>query len=224
MERKKKTARRKNFDEFPKPAISDDSILKDTREMEYMCQFRDWHVKTGFYLALLGMTSEQMAVVFGISLSTFTNWQKKFATFREAIDRGKEQADAQVVYSLYQAAVGFEHESEQIFCSKEKIYDPVTGKLEREVPKIIRVPIRKKYPPDVKAALRWLEIRQSEFWSPKQDGLKKIVNNNHLHIDFSGLSIEELRLLNKLGVQATANPTNDPFETTTQKELKTIKL
>lgn len=216
--------RRRNpreFDKFPQAPIDKVAVLNDTRSMDYMSKFRDHHVRTVFYLALLGMTDEQMAVVFDISIQTFSQWKQKHPTFLEALKKGKEQADAQMVYSLYQAGIGYEHDAEQIFCSKEKTYDPTTGKLISEVPKIIRVPIRKQYPPNVKAAIKWLECRQPAQWSQKEDKNKKLtlIQNN---FNVKDLSIEQLQLLKT--IQAQNNLLDDEdFMTTAQRAMQNVE-
>lgn len=61
-------------------------------------------------------------------------------------------ADANVADRLYQRAMGFEHDSEEI-----KV---VEGSIER-------VPIRKIYPPDTVAAIFWLKNRQRDKWRDK---------------------------------------------------------
>ena len=212
---------RKNFDKFPTPNVNNGAMLEDIRNRDYLSKFTEFHVRTVFYLALLGMTEQQMAVVFDIPIQTFQKWKNKFPTFVEAIKKGKEQADADVVYSLYQSAVGFEHESEQIFCSKEKIYDTdAKGKvyLKKEVPKIIRVPIVKKYPPSVKAAIKWLEIRQPAQWSQHPNVNAKLSVNQY-NYDLKVLSMEQLKVLQQIGQQ---NQTEDTFFTTTQRQLEEL--
>ena len=190
-----------------------------------MSKFKEYHVRTVFYLALLGMTDAQMATVFDIKPSLFAQWKQKFPTFLEALKKGKEQADADVVYSLYQSAVGYEHTSEQIFMTKEKEYaqdDKGRSYLVKERPKVVRVPIVKKYPPSVKAALRWLEVRQPEQWSDRENKrvTLSLTQNN---FDIHDLSTEELKVLQKIGLQN--NPAEDAlFQTTTQKQLKTIEV
>ena len=218
-------AKRKDFDKFPKFQGNDDEILRDTRNMDYLCKFRDWHVKTGFYFALLGLTDEQMATVFDVPLHEFMKWKNDFPSFLEAIKKGKEQADADVVYSLYQSAIGYEHPSEQLFAVRDKEFDPVTGKLVRETSRIIREPITKKYPPNVKAAIKWLEARQPGQWSSKPD-MKQVLTVNH-QLQLGDLNIDELKLLAKLGVrsqhiQDVPYTNMETFQTTTQKELKEL--
>lgn len=212
--------RRRRFDEFPTPKTDKVQVLEDIRNREYLSKFKEFHVRTVFYLALLGMTDAQMAVVFDISVQTFMVWKNKFPSFMEAIKKGKEQADAQMVYSLYQAGIGYEHESEQIFCAKEKIYDQVNGKtvLVKEIPKIVRAPFIKKYPPNVKAALRWLEIRQPAVWSNRENKAQKLtlIQNN---FNVKDLSLDELKLLQK--IQGQNNMLGDgEFMTTPQREMQ----
>lgn len=222
----KRRRTRKSFDKFPTPDVDQTQLLEDVRNREYLSKFTEFHVRTVFYFALLGMTEAQMAVALDVELGTFQVWKKKHQTFRDAIKNGKEQADANMVYSLYQAGIGYEHESEQIFCSKEKIFGKDSNGrtvLLKEVPKIVHVPITKRYPPDVKAALRWLEIRQPGIWSQKVDQNKKLTliqNNNY---DVKGLSLEELKVLQKIGLNT--NPVDDNFfHTTAQKALKEINV
>lgn len=207
--------RRKKFNEFPSPPATDEQVLEDTRNMDYLSKFRDWHVRTVFYFALLGMTNEQMATALGISFSTFQAWLTRHITFREAVREGKEQADAKVVYSLYQAAVGYTHPSEQILTNRIKTYDPISGKLIGEHTEALRVPITKQYPPNVKAGIHWLGARQPTQWSQRKEVLAQ-VNVKH-QLDLTDFTVDELHLLNKLGVREK-DITDVPFVTTLQEQ------
>lgn len=109
-------------------------------------------------LARLGLTDEEMADVLSIAASTLYEWKKSEPEFSEAIKRGKAIADANVADRLYQRAMGFEHDSEEI-----KVVD---GRVER-------VAIRKIYPPDSVAAIFWLTNRRPEIWKHK-----KVVDGN----------------------------------------------
>jgi len=55
-------------------------------------------------LALLGMTDVQLAEHFGIAESNFYQWQQRFPEFQEALKKGKIDADAAVVESLFKKA------------------------------------------------------------------------------------------------------------------------
>lgn len=105
-------------------------------------------------LCLLGATDKEIANFFNVSEATINNWKIQFPNFLESIKAGKVLADSNVANRLYQRALGFEHDSEEI-----KVADGT----------VIRVPIRKVYPPDPTAAIFWLKNRRSKEWRDKQE-------------------------------------------------------
>jgi hypothetical protein len=105
-------------------------------------------------LCKLGATDKDLADFFEVDESTINNWKIAHPEFLESIRAGKVLADANVADSLYQRAMGFEHDSEEI-----KI---INGAVER-------VPIRKIYPPDTVAAIFWLKNRQKDKWRDKTE-------------------------------------------------------
>ncbi len=108
-------------------------------------------------LALLGATSEEIAEFFEVHIDTIYEWMKLYPKFSEAIKRGKTMADTNVADRLYQKAMGFEHDSEEI-----KTVSTGNGKSQ-----IVRVPVRKIYPPDTVAAIFWLKNRQRGKWQDR---------------------------------------------------------
>lgn len=100
-------------------------------------------------LCKLGATDKELADFFEVEESTVNAWKLAHVEFSESIKAGKQLADANVAERLYERAMGFEHDSEEI-----KV---VEGSIER-------VPIRKIYPPDTTAAIFWLKNRQKEKW------------------------------------------------------------
>lgn len=111
--------------------------------------FRDNFIEQAYNLALLGATDAQMAKIFDVSEQTFNAWKHKHPKFLEALKEGKEEADAKVVKSLYNRALGYSHADEKIFNDNGKA---------------LIVPTTKHYPPDVTAAIFWLKNRQSKIW------------------------------------------------------------
>lgn len=107
-----------------------------------------------YKLCLLGAKDSELADFFGIQESTLNNWKISFPRFMESLKKGKQIADANVADRLYQRAMGFEHDSEEI---------KVIG-IE-----IQRIPIRKIYPPDPTSAIFWLKNRQRDKWRDKQE-------------------------------------------------------
>ena len=121
--------------------------------------FKNEYIDLGYKFCLLGATDIDLARFFDVCEATINNWKRDQPEFLESIKRGKHEADANVADRLYQRALGFEHDSEEI-----KV---VEGSIER-------VPIRKVYPPDPTSIIFWLKNRQPEKWRDKQE-----VENKH---------------------------------------------
>ena len=100
-------------------------------------------------LASLGATDLEQAQFFEVSIRTLHRWKIDHPAFREALELGKEQADAKVEQSLYKRAVGYTFDSE-----KHMVVD---GEL-------VRVETMEHVPPDTKAALAWLYNRRPDAW------------------------------------------------------------
>lgn len=111
-------------------------------------------------LAKLGAIDSEIADFLEIAESTLNEWKLKYPDFSESIKRGKLIADANVADRLYQRAMGFEHDSEEI-----KVIS-IGGNAGSSVE---RVPIRKIYPPDPTAAIFWLKNRRPKEWRDKQE-------------------------------------------------------
>lgn len=111
-------------------------------------------------LCKLGAIDTEIADFFGIQVSTLNLWKTAHPEFLEALKRGKMEADANVADRLYQRAMGFEHDSEEI-----KVVSNGAG----EGSSVERVPVRKIYPPDTTAAIYWLKNRQKDKWRDTKD-------------------------------------------------------
>lgn len=111
-------------------------------------------------LCKLGATDQELADFFEVDVSTINNWKIDFPLFFESIKKGKILADSNVAERLYQRALGFEHDSEEI---------KVVSDGNNLGSHIERVPIKKIYPPDPTAAIFWLKNRQPEKWRDKQE-------------------------------------------------------
>src|ERR1035441_47383 len=71
--------------------------------------FQDASIAQAFKLGLAGFTDLQVADFFGVAESTIHKWKHDFPKFSESLKKGKEDADADVARSLYERAMGFEH-------------------------------------------------------------------------------------------------------------------
>jgi len=112
-----------------------------------------------YKLCLLGATDKEISEFFEVTESTLNLWKLEHPEFSESLKKGKTLADANVGQRLYERALGFEHDSEEI-----KVVS-----MGKEGSKIERVPIRKIYPPDTVAAIFWLKNRQPGKWRDKQE-------------------------------------------------------
>lgn len=102
-----------------------------------------------YKLCLLGATDQEMADFFDVVEDTISEWKNRYPSFKAAVKKGKLIADAEVASALYQRAIGYEHNDVHIAVHEGK---PVI------------TPIKKKYAPDTKAALAWLNVRQNTKW------------------------------------------------------------
>jgi hypothetical protein len=116
--------------------------------------YKPEYVKMAKHAARLGATDADLARIFGVSDATIDNWKAQHPDFLGSSKEGKEEADARVVRSLFQRAIGYSYNAEKIFCDKNG--------------KVTRVPIVEHVPPDVTAQIFWLKNRDPERWRDVQ--------------------------------------------------------
>jgi len=115
--------------------------------------YRDEYAEQARKLCILGATDIQIADFFGVAESTFYLWKHTHPEFSESLKIGKEAPDNNVVRSLYRKAVGYEFESEKVFCTKDG--------------NIVRADIRVVVPPSDTACIFWLKNRIPSEWREK---------------------------------------------------------
>lgn len=115
-------------------------------------KYKPEFVKQASKLCALGATDAQVADFFEVSVSTISLWKVEHAEFSEALKVAKEEADKRVEHSLYQRAMGYEHDEVDIRV--------VAGAL-------TITPVRKHYPPDTTACIFWLKNRKPAEWRDK---------------------------------------------------------
>ncbi len=111
-------------------------------------------------LALLGYTDAEIALTFDVSETTINNWKLEHPSFAESLAGGKEEADINVVQSIYKRAQGYK-------------YDEVTTEGDKVVRKVT-----KEVTPDTAAAFIWLKNRQGKKWRDKQE-----IENTNLNLN-----------------------------------------
>ncbi|MBO7411533.1 MAG: hypothetical protein J6T92_06365 [Ottowia sp.] len=102
--------------------------------------------------ALLGITDREMAGHFGVDETTFSRWKKMHPELAEALDGGRDGANAKVAASLYQRAVGFTETIQEI-------------KLVMGEPQVVEY--KRYFPPEVQAQIFWLKNRRPDLWRDK---------------------------------------------------------
>lgn len=103
-------------------------------------------------IAMRGLSDDEMAAVFGIDPGLIESWRQFYPSFDEAIQEGRTNADANVVAALYQNAVGYERDVDEV----------VKTRRGAEV-----VTVKKFYPGETNAQKYWLNNRQPTNWGDK---------------------------------------------------------
>lgn len=120
--------------------------------------YREEYAARAYKLALLGMTDAELAEQFGVDERTVNNWKQRHKEFFQSIQRGRDDADADVAVGLYKRATGF----------TRKIVKTVTDPQHPEK-SIVQV-TEEEVPPDLVANERWLRNRQQKRWKSDPAG------------------------------------------------------
>jgi hypothetical protein len=109
-------------------------------------------------LAWAGRSHADMWTRLGISEATFYRWLREKPELRAAIESYGEHAWGRVARSLYERAIGYEHEDEKLTYAD--------GEWRRAT-------TRKKYAPETAAALAVLRAKQPDLWKA-EDGPRQL--------------------------------------------------
>lgn len=120
----------------------------------------EYHDDWAWSLAIKGATNKEMAEAFGISLRTVIRWMNEHESFADAVERGKNIADAKVERSLYQRAIGFEITDTEKTVDMDKDGNPKPVRIKNTTRKIV---------PDTMAIMYWLNNRKRGQWSQRQE-------------------------------------------------------
>lgn len=175
--------------------LKEPDFLPATKQKNLDPTYKSRYDRMIFFLALLGLTEEQMGQVLHVNSKVILNWRNKHPSFNEAILKGKEEADARVAHSLYQAAIGYKCKKKTVLTNRVKEYDK-RGRVIKEWTEPLIVETEEQLPPNVTAAVKWLQARQPERWSDRIK-IEAKFNVDH-NLDLTEFSVEELEMLNKL--------------------------
>ena len=158
------------------------------------------HPRMAEMLCQRGAVDREIAEFFDIPPSTFYKWRLTHPEFAGALLAGKEIADERVSRSLFNRAVGYNYDA-------VKIMTVSLGAGEGS--RIEKVEYVEHVPPDVKAAIRWLEARRPKEWRRTlglTGGDGGAIQLSDADKDFSGLNADECANLRTLLEKAAAGP------------------
>jgi hypothetical protein len=96
-----------------------------------------------------GATNKDLAGRFGVARSTIDLWIASHPEFAEAVQQGRDVADASAVESLFTRVTGYNHQAEKVFLYRG---EPRTATYTAHVP------------PETRACMYWLRNRRPEDW------------------------------------------------------------
>jgi len=96
-----------------------------------------------------GLSNKQIAEFLGIETSVLTAWANRYQVVRRALETARLERDLKVVDALYQRAIGYEYDADDI---------RVAGG------EVVITPVKKHVSPDTKAQETWLFNRMPDQW------------------------------------------------------------
>lgn len=134
--------------------------------------YRSNYAKMAKMLCARGATDKELAEAFDVSTNTILYWQTAHPEFGDAIRSGKcEVFDPLVERALAQRALGYAVDVEEV-----KV---VQGQL-------VRVTVRKHFPPETAACVFWLKNRMGDKWKDSH-------THEHIGVPLDQLTADELR-------------------------------
>jgi hypothetical protein len=167
--------------------------MRGERTSKRFTHWTDKKLDMVYDMAKVGFSEAKMAEYLDVSIGTFIFWKKNHKEFRQALNDGKLGADTMVVNAFLQCCVGYEYE-EQV-----AIYD-------RKDQKFVTTNVKKQRPPDVWAALKWMQNKNRDEWSETQR-IQVDFNANISH-SLSASSTDFLLALEKEAKRLTGNITD----------------
>lgn len=100
-------------------------------------------------IAMKGASDDEIADMFGVDKALFQRWRKAYPSFNAAVKAGRSKPDAEVTYSLFKRAIGYEYEEDGL---------TRTGAIKS---------LKRHLPGDVTAIKHWLTNRKREDWTDR---------------------------------------------------------
>jgi gas vesicle protein len=113
-----------------------------------------------------GSTDEEISNMLGISTATYYEWKKTKPEFMEAIKKGKEVSNGELLNSAFTQSTGFFYKEQQVF--KVKDYKEIDGEL-KQIEKLEVVEVEKYCPPNPTMNIFMLKNRLPSDYRDKSD-------------------------------------------------------
>ena len=117
--------------------------------------------------AMQGLNNEQIAHNLGINIATLYKYKAQHTELNEALKKGREVADFEVVNAMHENATGY-WRKEQVVSQRRKVYYNEQGKRVEETEPCV-VEVDKWYPPNVTAQIYWTKNRMPKDWSDRKE-------------------------------------------------------
>ena len=111
--------------------------------------YKPEHAARALELCARGATNPDLAGRFGVARSTIDLWIASHPEFAEAVQQGRDVADAIAVESLFTRVTGYNRPAEKVF-------------LYRGEPRTVTYTAH--VPPETRACMYWLRNRRPEDW------------------------------------------------------------
>jgi hypothetical protein len=122
--------------------------------------YRKEYDEQAYNLTLLGLVDRELAAFFHVTEQTLNNWKDDFPSFFESIQNGKEIANGKVAHALFSRATGYTHQVER----------PIAVNMGQGLGSEVQVvTYTEKLPPDVTAALKFLNCRDPKRWRESKE-------------------------------------------------------
>lgn len=112
------------------------------------------HAERARKLCARGATNRDLAARFGVARSTIGQWIATHPEFDQAVQQGRDLADAIVIESLFRRCTGYDREAEKVFLYRG---EPRTATYTAHVP------------PETRACMFWLWNRRPDDWRAKAE-------------------------------------------------------
>jgi len=133
--------------------------------------YKPEHASRARELCARGATNPDLAGRFGVARSTIGQWIATHPEFAEAVQQGRDVADATAVESLFTRVTGYNHQAEKVFIHRG---EPRTASYTAHVP------------PETRACMFWLRNRRPEDWRAKPEPMPEVVADDIALLDAAG--------------------------------------